>query len=600
MPEINYNGKRSFVKPVSPDATGDETVKLIVKTINTYSQSPFVKKTVEILKKQSPDRMSFLKNLFGVACKNVKYLADSPGHEVVYTPLLLMRMGKGDCKKFTTFIGAVLKAVGYDGVPKVVKYDPTKDWEHIYIISRNPDGNGYVTLDPVNHCNFDSEVRFAKARENYLDGTYSKIMDGNKLSLMGNLPTDMDATKFMSGVNESANTILTDLAAISGTGCAFKSYHNRAALRGLRDEYINGVNDEDMINGDEDGISGVGDIGKARRKAQGSKRAAKPKKSKAEKKEKRKKFFQKAKKFSPALASIRIAFLSLVKLGGALQKMKGININIAKKLDEAIRDPQRGKEVLDIWYKFGGDKNALMKAIAQAAKTKMHGIGLTPEEMLAQNMSGGIGVAPAVAAAAVITAATPILIPIIKMLKKSGKVSPEQADVIEGGVDAAERVAMTANEEGGLTPNAAKALLQSKIVRESMDDDRGGNQATTRDIQQEAAQENEVGEPTTDFKEGARPRSKGAPGDEATKTANVDASLVPVKLNETPQAVGKSSLSSLTLPTVWIRICLLAAITCNFISVSKTVLNSITSICLLAMIVTLIIQFTNNKTKHNG
>src|SRR5690606_15110112 len=597
MPEINYNGKRRFNKTVSPDATGDDTVKLIVQTINTYSQTPFVKKTVEILKKQSPDRMSFLKNLFGVACKNVKYLADSPGHEVVYTPLLLMRMGKGDCKKFTTFIGAVLKAAGYDAVPKVVKYDLTRDWEHIYIISRNPDGNGYITLDPVNHCNFDSEVRYAKARENYLDGTNSNIMDGNKLSLMGNLPTDMDATKFMGAVNESANTILTDLAAITGTGCAFKSYHNRAALRGLRDEYINGVNDEDMINGDEEGISGVGDIGKKRRKAQGSKRSAKPKKSKAEKRERRKKFFQKAKKFSPALASVRVAFLSLVKLGGALQKMKGININLDKKVNEAIQDPVKGKPVLDIWYKFGGSKEALLKAIAQAAKTKMHGIGeLTPEEMLAQNMSGGIGVAPAVAAAAVITAATPLLIPVIKMLKKDKKISPEQADIIEEGIDTAERVAMTTQEEGGLTPKAAKALVQSKLVRESMEEDRGGNQATTRDIQQEAAQEDEVGEPTTDFKEASRPSNK----QEAAQNRNVDESLTPVKLQDTPQAVGKSTLSSLMLPTVWIRICLLVAVTCNFISLPKTVLNPITSICLLGMVITFIIQFTNNKTKYNG
>ena len=136
MPSENfYKGKRRFMQTVSNDASGDETVKLIIKTINTYSQSPFVKKTAEIIKSKSPDKLTFLKNLFGVACKNVKYLADEPGHEVVYTPLLLMRMGKGDCKKFTVFIASVLKAAGYSGIPKVVKYDPYKDWEHIYVIS---------------------------------------------------------------------------------------------------------------------------------------------------------------------------------------------------------------------------------------------------------------------------------------------------------------------------------------------------------------------------------------------------------------------------------------------------------------------------------
>ena len=589
MPQVNYNGKRNFFKTVSPDATGDETVKLIVKTINTYSQSPFVKKTVEILKKQSPDRISFLKNLFGVACKNVKYLADEPGHEVVYTPLLLMRMGKGDCKKFTVFIGAVLKAAGYDGVPKVVNYDPGKDWEHIYIISRNPDGT-YITLDPVNHCKFNKEVRYAKARLNYLDATNSNIMDGNKLSLMGNLPTDMDATKFMSGVNESANSLLDDLSAISGTGCR-RSYHNRTALQGLRDEYINGVNDENTINGDEESMNGIGAIGIARRKAQGSKRPAKTKKSKEEKKAKRKKLFHKLKKFAPALLTTRLAFLSLVKLGGALQKMKGLHINLAKHLAEAMQDPNRAKPLLDIWYRFGGEKEALMKAIAQAGKSKMHGVG-SPEEMLALTMSGTIGVAPAVAAAAVITAATPILIPVIKMLKKDKKIDSHTADSLEAGIDTAENVAMTVKDEGGLTPEAAKALVQSKMIRESFDDDKGGNQDTTRDIQTETAKET----PEGDFNEASRPSNKPDADTERT----VDNSLTPVKLQDTPQAVGKSSLSSLKMPTVWIRICLLAAITCNFIAAPKMVLNSITSICLLGMVVTFIIMFNNNKTKYNG
>src|SRR5260221_7847907 len=109
----NYHEKRTREETVSADANGDATVRLIIKTINTYSLSPFVQETVKILKRGNPDKMEFLKRLFGVAVKNVKYLEDAPGHEVVYTPQLLMRMGKGDCKKFTVFIASVLKAAGY-------------------------------------------------------------------------------------------------------------------------------------------------------------------------------------------------------------------------------------------------------------------------------------------------------------------------------------------------------------------------------------------------------------------------------------------------------------------------------------------------------
>lgn len=588
---VNYKGKRSFFNPISPDANGDETVKLIVKTINTYAQSPFVKKTVEILKAKSPDKKTFLKNLFGVACKNVEYLMDEPGHEVVYTPQLLMKMGKGDCKKFTTFIGAVLKAAGFDGVPKVVDYRPGKDWEHIYIISRDPDHpKGYYTLDPVNHCKWDTEVKFRRARLNFLDGTNSQIIMGNKLSLMGNLPTDNDAQTFMQGVNESANSLLEDLQAVSGRNCR-RSYHTTSGLGALEESYLNGINDENMIHGDEEGMNGISEIGKRKAKAGGSRKAQKTKKSKAEKKEKRKKLFHKMKKFAPAMVATRAAFLSLVKLGGALQKMKGLKINLAKKLAEAMSDPVKAKPVLDIWYKFGGEKEALMKAIVQAGKSKMHGVDGDPVDMLAEGTSG-IGVAPAVAAAAVITAATPILVPIIKMLKKDKKISPEAADTIQEGVEAAEEVALTTQREGGLTPQAAASLVKSKLVRESMEEDRGGNAETVRDIQTEA----ETGQ---NF-----PRVKPQGGSDLTET-NEDrtaapGSDLPVKTSETPQAVGKTSLSNLSLPTVWIRICLIVAITCNFISLPKTVLNSLTSICLLAVIFTFIQMIINNKNDQNG
>lgn len=583
---VDYKGKRSFFNPISPDANGDETVKLIVKTINTYSQSPFVKKTVEILKAKSPDRITFLKNLFGVACKNVEYLMDEPGHEVVYTPQLLMKMGKGDCKKFTTFIGAVLKAAGFDGVPKVVDYRPGKDWEHIYIISRDPDHpKGYYTLDPVNHCKWDSEVKYRRARLNFLDGTNSKIIMGNKLSLMGNLPTDNDAQSFMQGVNESANSLLEDLQAVSGVGCP-RSYHTTAGLGALEESYLNGINDENMIHGDEEGINGTSEIGRKKSAASGSRKAQKTKKSKAEKKEKRKKLFHKMKKFAPAMVATRAAFLSLVKLGGALQKMKGLHINLAAHLAKAMSDPVKAKPVLDIWYKFGGEKEALMKAIVQAGKSKMHGIG-DAEMMLAEGTSG-IGVAPAVAAAAVITAATPILVPIIKMLKKDKQIPAETADRIQEGVETAEEVALTTQREGGLTPQAAASLVKSKLVRESMQDDSGGNAATVRDIQTEA----ETGQ---NF-----PRVKSPGGNDLTDTQDRTAenANLPVKQNETPQAVGaKSMFNSIYNPTSWIQITLAIVATGEILNAPGWLVNACTSVSITCTIITTINLFINNKKR---
>lgn len=569
------NSKKSFQKTVSKNAYGDDTVKLIVDTINTYSKSPFVEKTVEILSQGNPDKMEFLKRLFGVACKNVKYLADQPGHEVIYTPKLLMRMGLGDCKKFTVFISAVLKAKGYDAVTKVVKYDPLNDWQHIYVISRT-EGNNYITLDPVNHCKFNSEVKFAKARLNFLDGTYSPIMDGNKLSLMGNVPTDADAASLMGKVNESANTILTDLSAITGVGHCRRSHHHKAAMAGLEEDYMSGINDLNAIYGDEDAMgyseigarkaaarrSGGGGGAKAAKKPIIKKAAARPKKTKEQKREKRQKFFKKLKKGNPAFLAARGAFLGLVKLGGALQKMKGVNINLASKLAQRMQDPAKAKPVLDIWRKFGGQDAALLKAIAQAGKSSMKGIGA--EEQIMAGLEG-MGVATAAAAAGLVTAAAPILVPIIKLLKKDKQVPEDTAEIIDNTLEVAENVALTQN--GELKPEAITTLKNSKLIRESLDLDKGGNQETTREIAKEAAKETE-----TPSSSPAAPAPKPAPSyvenQEQYQAQSSPAQNLPatVQKESGTTAAAKSSFSSLLLPMVWCRIILVLILASNFIS----------------------------------
>lgn len=591
MAEIDYKDKRKFARTISADASGDDTVKLIVDTINTYANTPFVQDVAKKIKAKSPTKADFLKNLFAVADINVKYLMDQPGHEVIYTPLLLIKMGKGDCKKFTVFIGSVLKAAGYDGVPKVVKYDLAKDWEHIYIISRNGDGT-YTTLDPVNHHQFNKEVKYVQARLNYLDGKYSPIMKGNKLSLMGNLGLG-DGSDLIQGVNNSSTTILEDLQTITGVGCVFKSKYNREALRGLQEDYMNGVNDENMIYGDEDAMGySETEMGKKKAKGGGG-RKAKPKKTKEQKKERRKKFFKKVKKFDPAMASIRVAFLSLVKMGGALQKMKGLKINLAAHLADAMKDPIKSKPVIDMWEKFGGEKKVLLKAIAQAGKSKMHG---TEDEHGLMSGLEGIGVAPAVAAAAVITAATPLLIPVIKMLKKNKNIPEGQAEAIEDGIETAERVAQNVTPDGGFTPEALTTLTKSKLLQESAKDDNGGDRETVREMKEDAPNFQK-----SDDNAGPSPKQySDSPdqGDNIRTAQTANETFLPVKTSDTPQAQGKNMFGSILFPTVWCRIILLVMVLGNVMP--GPFINFIGSLAISGLIATTILLFINYKKSNNG
>lgn len=147
---------------VKTDFDVDDTIKLIVDTVNEYSTSEFVEKLKNKLLKKSSSLNSFLHHLFDYVCNNVEYQLDPPTDERVTTPERLIRDGIGDCKKMTTLIASVLKAAGITPLLKVISYDGT-NYEHIYVIV--PDENkGYITLDPVNNCKYNAEIPHKKAK----------------------------------------------------------------------------------------------------------------------------------------------------------------------------------------------------------------------------------------------------------------------------------------------------------------------------------------------------------------------------------------------------------------------------------------------------
>lgn len=437
----------TFDKTVSLQAGGDKTVKLIVDTINKFSTSPFVARCVDILSVGNPNVYTFCKRLFQVACINVEYLRDPYGHEIVFTPKLLMQVGKGDCKKFTTFICAVLKAKGIPSIPKVVSYDG-EGWEHIYAIV--PYNGSYLTLDPVNHQKWNEEVKHKTSRLNYLDGTKSKIQM-NKLSLMGNLPNN-----YRNSLQNSANEILGDLEDISGIADieGRRSKHCRHTLAGIEADYLNGLNDENQINGEES-------IGK--------------KKAKTQKKAKRKKLFKKLK--SAGLAPARAAFLGLLALGRALSKTP-LKINLAKKIADAWQK-DNGKKFIALWEKLGGKADKLKKAIQKGTKVQLHGEDF---QILGNGdmQIAGIGVVTAAAAGAAIAAATPIVVAFMKLLKKDGHVSDSESADAGAGIDQAEEKVMDA--DGGLKQASVREFANSDLTRTGIQLDEGGNQATQREI----------------------------------------------------------------------------------------------------------------------
>jgi len=488
------NKHLSFLNDVSLNANGEDTVNLITQTINKYSHSDFIKYCVSVLSSISKNDYEFCKNLFEVICKLVKYQRDPSGHEIVYTPEFLIKMRKGDCKKFTTFICACLKCKGILSASKVVNYQPEFGWQHIYAIAFLPNRKRYVVLDPVNHEQFDVEVDHRASRVNFYDGTKGKLTM-TKLSIMGNVPENQ---KFL-GLGEAADDILGDLEDISGKrnmsrNSTFRKIHEAEQM------YIHGIGD--LIEGEYEGLSGLDDgigkpkiIQKVKAKVQQAKqnvqqktqavkqnvqqktqavkqnvqqkkverKAAAPAK-KAARQEKRQKFAKKAK--AVGFAPTRAAFLALIAAGGALAQHTPIKFNLAVKLAELWKK-DNGKSINDIWQTFGGKREALAKAITKASNIQISGIGAA---------------SVAVVTAAAITAA-PILSLVIKKLSDKGVMSPDTAALAADALEQVEDNGTTS--DGNLVPSLVDAAKQaSTFIEDAIKTDGGGDKPAQTIIKQ--------------------------------------------------------------------------------------------------------------------
>lgn len=244
---------------VKQNATVDDTLRTIINAVNQCSKSPFVQTVVrELGGPNPPDKLQFIKNLFGFICRNLKYQLDIPGVEEVWTPELTLREKIYDCKKGSVFIGSVLAAAGIDPILKHVYYSAPggglQDYTHIYVIvpessMRGPGAHTmefvlspYITVDTTNDCKFNAEVNHKTATLYFLNG---KKME---LHMMGNpnaratqtAPGLLSTSAFSSAANHCARKLEDDMRATcrmpSRSICGPADYE--VDLIGLKNQYF--------------------------------------------------------------------------------------------------------------------------------------------------------------------------------------------------------------------------------------------------------------------------------------------------------------------------------------------------------------------------
>lgn len=419
---------------VKEKATTNDVCQLIVQTINDYSDSEIIKRIIALYNGVPQNNIAdFTKWLFDFCCKTITYRRDPKGWERIFTPLRLMHERFGDCKKFTTLIACVLKHLGYGNSIrlKVVSYNG-KDWEHIYpVLLIN--GSKYITLDPVNYCQYNKEVNYVKTLVYKLNGEYMEVQ-GNKLSQMGNVFR-------LSGMMQGANDFISEIDGINFGDAGRLSGGRLADVETLYE--LSGCNCIPQ--------NGMGKIFK---------------KTKEERQEKRKEIINKAKNVGMAIP--RVAFLGLVALGPAMEKTT-LKFNLSKKIAEAYQ--KNPSLIKNSWIALGGDPKTLVEAVRTASGVQISG----PNEFSSNDesnpvMVAGLGIVTAAAVVTAITTATPVLLVILKTIKDAGVLTTDQVATSEATTDAAEDTYTDAGKpkitppKSLITPNASVIKLGAEVV----------------------------------------------------------------------------------------------------------------------------------------
>lgn len=116
-------------------------------------------------KLQDADPYQTLYNVWAFVKDNIKYKADTPGHEKIKDPGYLYHYGEGDCKSFSLMIGSILrnyKNIGFSY--RFVSYQNQNDYSHVYVIAFIKGIKRAIIVDAV-HSKFDDEVPYTMKKD---------------------------------------------------------------------------------------------------------------------------------------------------------------------------------------------------------------------------------------------------------------------------------------------------------------------------------------------------------------------------------------------------------------------------------------------------
>jgi len=123
-------------------STGD-VVAIMQELIKQASKDPQIQQLAAILKAAQLDHLEVCNSLLNFATRSIYYATDPAHTQQIRTPTRSLADGKGNCVDYAVLIGSILKALNISAALRIVRFAPSTNFGHVYIVS-----NG-VVIDPV-------------------------------------------------------------------------------------------------------------------------------------------------------------------------------------------------------------------------------------------------------------------------------------------------------------------------------------------------------------------------------------------------------------------------------------------------------------------
>lgn len=396
--------------------------------------------------------------IYNFVKKNIRYKEDGMTYQAIKSPARLWADKEGDCKSFSIFAAAVLKACGVPYSFRFVNYDPSmgSTFTHVYIISHGP-GADYI-IDPVwTKGPFNTQKQFSNKKDFLMDsGLYSlgatrRVARKTKSRRRGvlQLPKNLN--------NEAAFELAIIRQRLEIERNIMEKAGRSAKVSGIDrsldvlDEFIGAVESEDYDTMDSI-ISGIN--GRLKDKIKATLNKAK----------------QKVKAAAKTLVKVVTAPGRLA-AKGALELMLPsaaptflylfIPSDKLRLLPGTVQSKYaKQAKIADFIVNGLGMKRAHLMGIIRNGIMKR--MGKSPEDLLSEQFKGimGIGVV------GVATLVASLLPKLIELIKKIGKVTGKNTSGLEGDANA---MLPAANDFAGLASNVVQNLSSQLKRKDSVE-----------------------------------------------------------------------------------------------------------------------------------